>query len=180
VSGEIEPHRDNLPVQRTAADGEIPRSWVYWSIVFGLALGLLTMALAAMLPPHGHHLGFTDAFNIAWKVALFPPGVVTARIAVDRINLSKNEHQHAVRVALNTEFDATQRRITELSVKATDQLGSNKAAVRIGGLTDLERLGQNNPDQALRYVKRLFLPDLTCSLVSSQATGPVARVNSHR
>jgi hypothetical protein len=80
------------------ADGEISRNWVYWSVAAGLALGLLALVLAEAwpLPRHGSHMSFADAFNIAWKVVLFPPGIVTARIAVDRINLSNREHQHAV------------------------------------------------------------------------------------
>jgi hypothetical protein len=71
---------------------------VYWSVAAGLALGLLVLVLAEAwpLPLHGSHMSFADAFNIAWKVVLFPPGIVTARIAVDRINLSNREHQHAV------------------------------------------------------------------------------------
>ena len=137
------------------ADGEVSRNWVYWSVAAGLALGLLVLVLAEALPRHGNHMSFADAFNIAWKVALFPPGIVTARIAVDRINLSNREHQHAVQVARSSELDAAQRRVTELSAKASDQLGSDKPTVRIGGLTDLERLGQNNPDMRQTVVDRI-------------------------
>src|SRR6266496_3191163 len=39
----------------------------------------------------------------------------------------------------STEHDATERRITELYTKAVDQLGSEQAAVRLGGLYALER-----------------------------------------
>ncbi|MDQ2815014.1 MAG: hypothetical protein M3Z75_24975 [Actinomycetota bacterium] len=35
------------------------------------------------------------------------------------------------------------------------ELGSDKAAVRIGGLTDLERLGQNNADMRQTVVDRI-------------------------
>jgi len=59
------------------AGSEIPRSWVYWSVAAGLAVGLL--AEVWPLPQHGHHMSITDAFDIAWKVALFPPGIVTGR-----------------------------------------------------------------------------------------------------
>lgn len=149
MNGEPEPYRDDSLARRTIADSEISRSWVYLSILAGLALALLTVLAAVVIPlPHLHHLHFVDAFNIAWKIAVLPPGAVTALIAVDRINLSKREHQHAVQ-------DATQRRITELSAKANDQLGSDKATVRIGGLTDLERLGQNNPDLRQTVIDRI-------------------------
>lgn len=41
--------------------------------------------------------------------------------------------------------DATERRVTELYTSATEQLGSDKAAVRLAGLYALERLAQYNP-----------------------------------
>ncbi|UMP00117.1 hypothetical protein [Amycolatopsis sp. EV170708-02-1] len=43
--------------------------------------------------------------------------------------------------------DARERRITELCTKAVEQLGSDKAPVRLGGLYALERLAQNNETQ---------------------------------
>jgi len=39
-----------------------------------------------------------------------------------------------------TTRDATERRITELYTKAADQLGSEKAPVRLAGLQALQRL----------------------------------------
>jgi hypothetical protein len=47
--------------------------------------------------------------------------------------------------ATDTRHDATERRITELYTKAADQLGSDKAAVRLAGLYSLERLAQDTP-----------------------------------
>ena len=44
-----------------------------------------------------------------------------------------------------SDFDATERHITELYTKAVEQLGSDKAPVRFGGLYALERLAQDNP-----------------------------------
>lgn len=54
---------------------------------------------------------------------------------------------HQERVATTTEDDARARRVTDLYTKAVDQLGSEKAPVRLGGLYALERLAQDNPDQ---------------------------------
>jgi hypothetical protein len=53
---------------------------------------------------------------------------------------------HQVRLAAITELDAIERRITDLYTKAVDQLGSEKAPVRLGGLYALERLAQDNPN----------------------------------
>ena len=49
--------------------------------------------------------------------------------------------------AVHTITDATERRVTELYTKAADQLGSDKAPVRLAGLYALERLAQDNPEQ---------------------------------
>jgi hypothetical protein len=54
---------------------------------------------------------------------------------------------HAERVAEATERDAAARRVTDLFTKSVEQLGSEKAAVRLGGMYALERLAQDNPDQ---------------------------------
>jgi hypothetical protein len=53
--------------------------------------------------------------------------------------------QHHQEIATDlTDRDATERRITELYTKAVEQLGSDKAPVRLGGLYALERLAQDN------------------------------------
>ncbi|MEU7453732.1 pentapeptide repeat-containing protein [Streptosporangium roseum] len=52
---------------------------------------------------------------------------------------------YAERTAEHTEHDAIERRVTDLYTKAVEQLGSEKAAVRLGGLYALERLAQDNP-----------------------------------
>jgi hypothetical protein len=44
------------------------------------------------------------------------------------------------------EVDTRERRITELYTKAVEQLGHEKATVRLGALSSLERLAQNNPE----------------------------------
>ncbi|MEV4249352.1 pentapeptide repeat-containing protein [Streptosporangium canum] len=51
----------------------------------------------------------------------------------------------AEKVADNTKHDATERRVTDLYAKAAEQLGHDKAAVRLAGLYALERLAQDNP-----------------------------------
>jgi Pentapeptide repeats (9 copies) len=49
------------------------------------------------------------------------------------------------RAADDSRHDAGERRITDLYSKAADQLGSEKAAVRLAGLYSLERLAQDTP-----------------------------------
>lgn len=90
------------------------------------------------------------------------------------------EHQHAfhelsTRLDLEqrqkadaaAEHDATERRITELRVQAVEQLGSDNSGVRIGGLHNLERLGEQYAelrqvviDEICAYLRKPFVnPD---------------------
>jgi uncharacterized protein YjbI with pentapeptide repeats len=55
--------------------------------------------------------------------------------------------RHQQRQAEAAEHDAAERRLTELYTRAVELLGSDKPAVRLGGLHALERLGQDNPAQ---------------------------------
>jgi uncharacterized protein YjbI with pentapeptide repeats len=59
------------------------------------------------------------------------------------------------RSALASEADAAARRITDLYTKAVEQLGSDKAPVRLGGLYALERLAQDHPEQRQTIVNVL-------------------------
>jgi uncharacterized protein YjbI with pentapeptide repeats len=68
-------------------------------------------------------------------------GGIVALVLAGRRQWSNERNSHA------TENDATERHITELYTKAVEQLGSSEAAVRLGGLYALERLGQNTPNQ---------------------------------
>ncbi|WP_143267968.1 pentapeptide repeat-containing protein [Amycolatopsis alba] len=57
----------------------------------------------------------------------------------------------------STEHDNAERRLTELYVKAVEQLGSDSPAVRHGGLYALERVAQDNPDH------RQVVVDVICA-----------------
>lgn len=69
-------------------------------------------------------------------------------LEVRRIELAQRDRVqvHAEQVADDARQDAVERRVTDLYTKAADQLGSDKAPVRLAGLYALERLGQGNPD----------------------------------
>lgn len=65
-----------------------------------------------------------------------------------------------------TEHDAAERRLTELYVKAVEQLGSDKAAVRHGALYALERVAQDNPDH------RQTVVNVICAYLRAPFTPP--------
>ncbi len=67
-----------------------------------------------------------------------------AGAAVGLMLAFRRQHHQEIATDL-TDRDATERRITELYTKAVEQLGSDKAPVRLGGLYALERLAQDNP-----------------------------------
>ncbi|WP_367136454.1 pentapeptide repeat-containing protein [Saccharothrix sp. HUAS TT1] len=64
------------------------------------------------------------------------------------------------------DHDATERRVTELYGKAADQLGSDKAPVRLAGLYALERLAQDNP------AHRQTIVNLVCAYLRMPFTPP--------
>jgi Pentapeptide repeats (9 copies) len=66
-----------------------------------------------------------------------------AGAAVGLMLAFRRQHHQEIATDL-TDRDATERRITELYTKAVEQLGSDKAPVRLGGLYALERLAQDN------------------------------------
>jgi hypothetical protein len=67
-----------------------------------------------------------------------------AGAAVGLMLAFRRQHHQEIETVL-TDLDATERRITELYTNAVEQLGNDKAPVRLGGLYALERLAQDNP-----------------------------------
>ncbi|WP_158634432.1 pentapeptide repeat-containing protein [Amycolatopsis sp. WAC 01375] len=99
-----------------------------------------------------------DALKIGLSVGVGSGGVVALYLAWRRQYSTEATlaHQqsdaaatraHQERVAEDARADAIERRITELYLKAVEQLGSDKAPVRLGGLYALERLAQDNETQ---------------------------------
>ncbi|MFE0026818.1 pentapeptide repeat-containing protein [Amycolatopsis sp. NPDC059021] len=69
------------------------------------------------------------------------------RVQAHTEHVAETNRLHAERVAGDARLDAEARRITELYLKASEQLGSDKAPVRLAGLYALERLAQDNEGQ---------------------------------
>ncbi|WP_218011244.1 hypothetical protein [Herbidospora mongoliensis] len=59
--------------------------------------------------------------------------------------LAFRRQRHQEISTAHTTHDATERRVTDLYTKAAEQLGHEKAAVRLAGLYALERVAQDNP-----------------------------------
>lgn len=103
-----------------------------------------------------------DSIRLGLSIAVGGGGVFALYLAWRRQRSNEADHQqrertleHHRQVADATNHDALERRITELYTKAADQLGSDKAPVRLAGIYALERLAQNNPDQRQTVVNVL-------------------------
>lgn len=86
-----------------------------------------------------------EAIKVGLSVGAGTGGAAALLLAFRRQWLSERAQSHAEDVARDTTYDATQRRVTDLYAKAVEQLGHEKAAVRLGGLYALERLAQDLP-----------------------------------
>jgi uncharacterized protein YjbI with pentapeptide repeats len=102
-----------------------------------------------------------------------------AGAAVGLMLAFRRQHHQEIATVL-TDRDATERRITELYTKAVEQLGNDKAPVRLGGLYALERLAQDNPAQRqtivnviCAYLRMPFSSTASASKPAPEATeGP--------
>lgn len=128
-----------------------PESWWWIALVIAIPVILLTGLAAWVLIATTHPAEAADRIDLvktALAVGAGTGGVIT-------LILASRRQWHLEQAQLGTENDATERRITELYTKAADQLGSEKAPVRLAGLYALERLAQDNPTQRQTVVNVL-------------------------
>jgi len=89
-----------------------------------------------------------DVVKVASGIAVGGGGLFALYLAARRQRTQELELAH-------TETDAAARRVTDLYATSVEQLGSDKAPVRLGGLYALERLAQDNPSQRQTIVNVL-------------------------
>lgn len=132
--------------------------------IVAAAVGVATMAAIALLVwpipliPLVSPSERLDALRTALAVGAGTAGLAT-------ITLAARRQVHQERVAVITEADAAERRTTDLYGKSVEQLGSDKSAVRLGGLYALERLAQTSTGQRqtvvnviCAYLRMPYLP----------------------
>lgn len=113
-----------------------------------------------------------DVVKTALSVGAGTGGVV-ALVLTGRRQWHVEQAQRATEKSQQAaEHDADERRITELYGKAVEQLGSDKAPVRLGGLYALERLAQNNP------VHRQTIVDVICAYLRMPYEQPTESAES--
>jgi Pentapeptide repeats (9 copies) len=122
-----------------------------------LMFGLLAIA---------DHASIDRRVELRIDVIKYSLGAVASGGALAALLLSVRRQRLAEQAQVHTEMDAAERRITELYIKAADQLGSDKAAVRLAGLFALERLAQDNPG------KRQSIVEVVCAYLRMPYTPP--------
>ncbi|MFB9542395.1 pentapeptide repeat-containing protein [Micromonospora sagamiensis] len=137
--------------------GAVAVAAVTWLAVWGLQATLPeagTQVQRAQLRVEGIRTGLTIGAGVTAAFALL---------------LAFRRQQLAERTQQATEYDAGEKRVTELYVKAAEQLGSDKAPVRLAGLYALERLAQDNPAQ------RQSIVEVICAYLRMPYTPPEAK-----
>ncbi|WP_336157271.1 pentapeptide repeat-containing protein [Amycolatopsis sp. VC5-11] len=125
------------------------RTIAWWGtgivLLAAVAAALLLWLLGGGTPADSSRL---DALRTASSIVVGTGGAAALLLAARRqrsaeLDLEQKDH------------DATERRITDMYGKAADQLGSDKAPVRLAGLYALERLAQSHADQRQTIVNVL-------------------------
>jgi len=134
-----------------------------WTIAAGtlVVLAVAAVVLFMLLRRYGGQEAQIqlDAIRTAGTLVIGTGGAVA-------LLLTARRQRYTELALVHTDRDATERRITELYTKAADQLGSDKAPVRLAGLHALERLAQNTPDQ------RQTIVDVICAYLRMPYTPP--------
>jgi len=114
------------------------------AVAYGATAWLLAEAERAQDPAAAR----VEAVKTGLGIGAGTGGILALLLAVRR-----QWHQEVT--AVDATHDATERRLTELYTKAVEQLGAEKAPVRLGGLYALERLAQDNATQRQTIVNVL-------------------------
>jgi hypothetical protein len=108
-----------------------------------------------------------DALKIGLSIGVGSGGVVALYLSWRRQHSTEADPDTRERALAHQQHDAAERRLTELYLKAVEQLGSPQAAVRHGGLYALERVAQDNPRQQQTVV------NVICAYLRNADTPPL-------
>ncbi|GAB2985343.1 pentapeptide repeat-containing protein [Saccharothrix stipae] len=136
------------------------RTIVLWAVGLGVVAAASVVLLLVLLgsgePRDGVRL---DVIRTAASIVLGTGGAAALLLTARRQRYTELD-------LVQKDHDATERRVTELYGKAADQLGSDKAPVRLAGLYALERLAQGNP------AHRQTIVNLVCAYLRMPFTPP--------
>ncbi|MGJ7905639.1 pentapeptide repeat-containing protein [Actinopolyspora sp. H202] len=175
MSGETDTRAPRTPVMP---------GWTIWVgalvllLVAGLSMWLLLESFGGGTDRDKARL---EAVKVAGSIVLGTGGGVALLLAARRQRATELSLDQKERAAADARHDATERRVTELYATAAEQLGSDKAPVRLAALYALERLGQHNPahrqtvvDLFCAYLRMPFTP---VEAEEAGTTGGTSRTN---
>lgn len=138
------------PMRYTVLSRRAIAAWAVLTVGVGIGMTVWLLLAYGASDPRVQ----LDAIRTAGTLVVGAGGAAALLLAARRqrsaeiaLKQKDRDQRHQERVAAATEADAAARRITELYTKAVEQLGSEKAPVRLGGFYALERLAQDNPGQ---------------------------------
>jgi hypothetical protein len=149
-----------MTANRKVHHGRPLRVLPWWAAMIGAAAVTASIVITTLwlLSIAGQNPSLRiEAIKIGLSVGAGTGGAFALLLTFRRQWLSERAQVHAEDVARDNTLDATQRRITELYGKAVEQLGHDKAPVRLGGLYSLERLAQDQPEH------RQTVVDVVCA-----------------
>ncbi|MFJ3164391.1 pentapeptide repeat-containing protein [Streptomyces kanasensis] len=150
-----------------------PIRWWWVVLAFSAVAAAVWITMANLWPETDHitdSLDRTRQRNEIVRTALAAGAGVGAAITV--LLTFRRQHHHEMATE-KTEHDAYERRVTELYTTAVEQLGSPHAAIRLGGLYALERLGQTAPDH------RQTIVNVICAYLRMPYTPPADTTPRH-
>jgi uncharacterized protein YjbI with pentapeptide repeats len=115
-----------------------------------------------------------EAVRIGLTVVAGTGGAVALALAARKQWLGERTQAHAEALAMRTDHDTTERRITDLYTKAVEQFGAEKPGVQLGGLYALERLGQSYAEY------RQPVADVICASLCAVESGTDPREHQVR
>ncbi|WP_405681042.1 pentapeptide repeat-containing protein [Streptomyces sp. NBC_00868] len=147
--------------------GMPPIRW-WWMVLALVAVVVVVWASTEWLIDQMHGLSETDLAKQRIEALRTGLAAGVGLGAAFTVLLALRRQQHHEDATRKTEDDATERRITELYTKAVEQIGSERAAVRLGGIYSLQRLAQGNKDH------RQTIVDVLCAYLRMSSNVPGA------
>jgi hypothetical protein len=146
-----------------------------WTLGAVIAAGITTVVVTVwLLAIAGHAAAGTARANARLDAVRTGLAVGAGVVAAFGLMLAFRRQYHQEIATDLSDRDATERRITELYAKAAEELGSDKAPVRLAGLYALERLAQANPEH------RQTVVDVICAYLRMPFEPPPRPALSHR
>jgi hypothetical protein len=127
--------------------------WAGAAVLIVVAIGSAWLLLGEFGSGDARDNASLDAIKTAGSIVVGTGGAVALLLAARRQRSTELDLEQKERAAADVRHDATERRITDLYSKSAEQLGSDKAPVRLAGLYALERLAQNSPEHRQTVVE---------------------------